>query len=485
MIDLDHESKTPLYQQIYAQLCEEMFSGATPAGSKLPPIRTLAADLQVSRNTVEAAYAQLTQEGFVAAHPGSGYVVQKVELMSKNANERRQAATEDFEHNLIRNALWKEKDDPAVVCQKKKDIWFDFTYGDLPAGSFPAHTWRKLTNEVLSTSDINASATYTNPLGERGLREQIAHYLQLHRGVHCHPAQVIIQPGTQGSLYNLLTLFDPLHDIVAMEEPGYDGTRVVFENMRFRLCPIPMLAGEREHIDAYYASHARLAYVTPSNQFPTGRVLQLTARQALLNWARGTNAYLIEDDYCCEYRYNTRPMPSLQSLDHYSRVIYMGTFSKALSPSLRINYLVLPPDLLHEWNSVFAKHYPEVPWLNQTVLEAFMSQGHWERHIRKARAANKRKYLLLKSSLLHTMGERVSVMENGSGLHLMVSVRDGREQNELLHTAQAHYVRVYDTNRYWMAEKHPLESTVLMGFSAIEEKRIAPGVERLAEAWFG
>lgn len=499
MIDIDHESKTPLYQQIYAQLCKEIFSGAASAGSKLPPIRILAADLRVSRNTVETAYAQLAQEGFVVAHPGSGYIVQDVELMEQGYDESAKSRTKDFVEYLVQSLLWCNDDEagssigstPHIKNASSADIdvkkgrCYDFAYNNLPGNSFPANTWRKLTNEILCDPDLTMSAAYSDPLGERSLREQIARYLQVHRGVRCHPAQVVVQAGTQESLYRLLALFDPLHDVVAMEEPGYDGARIVFENMRYRLHPIPMYAGEQEQIDAYHDSHAKLAYVTPSHQFPTGKVLQLAARQALLNWARGNNAYLIEDDYCCEYRYKSRPLPALQSLDRHDRVIYMGTFSKTLSPSLRLSYLVLPPDLLRKWNTVFAGHYPSVPWINQAVLEAYMRQGHWERRIRQMQAANKRKYNLLKSSLQKTMEDQVDIMESGSGLHLLIGVRDGRGQAELIDLARLHCVKVYGTNRYWMAESHPLESYVLVGFSAIEKERIEPGVKRLAEAWFG
>jgi GntR family transcriptional regulator/MocR family aminotransferase len=279
-------------------------------------------------------------------------------------------------------------------------------------------------------------------------------------------------------------LFDPLRDVIAMEEPGYDGVRSVFENARFKLFPVPVHDGNDAFISALYNSHASLAYVTPSNQFPTGGVLQLSARQRLLKWASSQNAYIIEDDYCREFRYTTRPLSSLRSLDRDDRVIYMGTFSKALSPALRVNYLVLPPDLLFRWNKLFENRYPEVPWLSQAVLAKYIEEGHWVKRLRKTLAQNKRKYQVLMAALQTYMGDKIDIMENGSGLHLLVGVLDGRRQNELIYTARHAGVKVYGTNRYWMNENHPMENYVLIGFSAIPEAMIEPGIQQLGEAWF-
>ncbi|MDR3037336.1 MAG: PLP-dependent aminotransferase family protein [Coriobacteriales bacterium] len=505
MIELSHNAQKPLYQQIYEQFREQIMDGTYAVGTKLPPIRRLASDLKISRNTVESAYTQLTQEGYVVSRTGSGFVVEALDLLTEGMQARQVEASGAFIKRLRQTSLWDERSTPAIggaasaggagaltgtpagvtVPTSALPLTYDFTYGSLQKGSFPAHIWRRLTNDILLGSDVWKASTYTDSLGEPRLREQIAHMLHINSGVHCHPSQVVVQAGTQASLYNLLTLFDPLHDIIAMEEPGYDGARSVFENARFRLFPVAVHKGSEAFIDGLYSSHARLAYVTPSNQFPTGRVLQLSARQKLLRWASRENAYIIEDDYCREFRYNTRPLPSLQSLDRDGRVIYMGTFSKALSPALRINYLVLPADLLFEWHKLFENHYPEVPWLSQAVLESYLEKGYWDKHLRKTQALNKRKYQLLSGALLEHMGDRVDIMENGSGLHLLVGVLDGRHQQELIETAALAGVKVYGTSRYWMSEHHPLENYVLVGFSAIAEDLIEPGIERLARAWFG
>jgi GntR family transcriptional regulator/MocR family aminotransferase len=516
MITLDRTAHKPLYQQIYEQLRDQIMNGSYPVGTKLPPIRRLAEDLKISRNTVEGAYLQLSQEGYVSSRTGSGFAVAALDLIPEGSQARQKEKSRAFIKRLKQTALWIDDTDEmtgrpeqAHACADQQieqpghagqltvqhrqepqsvvpqpTIEYDFTYGNLQEGSFPAQLWRKLTNEVLYGCDAYKASTYTNSLGEPGLRKQIAQSLHISGGVNCHPSQVVIQAGTQASLYNLLTLFDPLRDVVAMEEPGYDGARSVFENARFRVFPVPVQEGDDAFIDGLYRSRARLAYVTPSSQFPTGQILQQGARQRLLKWASAEDAYLIEDDYCREFRYTARPLPSLQSLDRDERVIYMGTFSKALTPALRMNYLVLPPDLLFQWHKRFANHYSEVPWLSQAVLQSYMEQGYWTQHLRRAQARNKRKYQLLIAALRAYMGNRISLMENGSGLHILVGINDRRHQNELVEQARCRGVKVYGTNRYWMNDQHPLENYVLIGFSAIAEAKIEPGIQRLAEIWF-
>jgi GntR family transcriptional regulator/MocR family aminotransferase len=497
MITLKHASTTPLYQQIYEQIRDQIMDGTYRVGTRLPAIRRLADDLEVSRNTAEAAYLQLSQEGYVTSRTGSGFVVEALDLISDKGHARQKEISSAFIERLKQTSLWDDAseangtDDRGVEAETDgaahpphAPTEYDFTYGNLQNDSFPSQLWRRLTNEILSGRDAHRASVYTDRLGEPGLREQIARAIHANSGVNCHPAQVVIQPGTQAALHNLLTLFDPLRDIIAMEEPGYDGARSVFENARFRVSPIPVHLGNEAFIDGLRNSRARLAYVTPSNQFPIGKVLQMNSRQRLLKWASAENAYIIEDDYCREFRYKTRPLPSLQSLDQDERVIYMGTFSKALSPALRISYLVLPPDLLFQWNKLFENRYPEVPWLSQAVLQNYMEKGYWSKHLRKAQAQNKRKYQTLIGALQKHLGDRVDIMENGSGLHLLVGVLDGRHQGELIETARQAGVRIYGTNRYWMSSGHPMQNYILVGFSAILEDRIDAGIERLARAWF-
>lgn len=463
---LDDRLDTPLYQQLFDQLRHRIEEGGQPEGSRLPPIRSMAADLGCARNTVENAYALLAQEGYVKSRPGSGYIVQNVAFLQVDA-DRSQAPGE------------------KLLGADENRVRYDFTYGNLEPGTFPAAAWRAITDDILLSVERTGCDAYNDPFGEEALRSAIAWRLATQRGIDCTPSQIIIQGGTQTSMQNLLALFDGARDVVAMEDPGYDGVRTVVERARFALAPCRVGAGADVFRADLEASGARLAYLTPSSQFPTCRVMPTDTREAVLKWAERHDAYLLEDDYCRDFRYRERSLPPLASMDRRGRVIYMGTFSKSLSPALRINYLVLPEPLRDRWREAFASSYSPVPWLNQQVLARFMTDGSWDRHLRRVQAKNRRKYETLTRVLRATMGNDVEMLENGTGLHLLVRVRDGRPQDELVRQAAEADVAVYPTKKYWTDPARHVSSTVLVGFSSIAEDDIEPGIRALAAAWFG
>ena len=463
---LDDRLDTPLYQQLFDQLRHRIEEGGQPEGSRLPPIRSMAADLGCARNTVENAYALLAQEGYVKSRPGSGYIVQNVAFLQVDA-DRSQAPGE------------------KLLGADENRVRYDFTYGNLEPGTFPTTAWRAITDDILLSVERTGCDAYNDPFGEEALRSAIAWRLATQRGIDCTPSQIIIQGGTQTSMQNLLALFDGARDVVAMEDPGYDGVRTVVERARFALAPCRVGAGADAFRADLEASGARLAYLTPSSQFPTCRVMPTDTREAVLKWAERHDAYLLEDDYCRDFRYRERSLPPLASMDRRGRVIYMGTFSKSLSPALRINYLVLPEPLRDRWREAFASSYSPVPWLNQQVLARFMTDGSWDRHLRRVQAKNRRKYETLTRVLRATMGNDVEMLENGTGLHLLVRVRDGRPQDELVRQAAEADVAVYPTKKYWTDPARHVSSTVLVGFSSIAEDDIEPGIRALAQAWFG
>lgn len=463
---LDDRLDTPLYQQLFDQLRHRIEEGGQPEGSRLPPIRSMAADLGCARNTVENAYALLAQEGYVKSRPGSGYIVQNVAFLQVDA-DRSQAPGE------------------KLLGADENRVRYDFTYGNLEPGTFPAAAWRAITDDILLSVERTGCDAYNDPFGEKALRSAIAWRLATQRGIDCTPSQIIIQGGTQTSMQNLLALFDGARDVVAMEDPGYDGVRTVVERARFALAPCRVGAGADAFRADLEASGARLAYLTPSSQFPTCSVMPTDTREAVLKWAERHDAYLLEDDYCRDFRYRERSLPPLASMDRRGRVIYMGTFSKSLSPALRINYLVLPEPLRDRWREAFASSYSPVPWLNQQVLARFMTDGSWDRHLRRVQAKNRRKYETLTRVLRATMGNDVEMLENGTGLHLLVRVRDGRPQDELVRQAAEADVAVYPTKKYWTDPARHVSSTVLVGFSSIAEDDIEPGIRALAAAWFG
>lgn len=473
---LSDQSATPLYRQLFDQICARIERGDYPVGSRLPSIRALAADLGCARNTVEAAFRLLIQEGYVESRPGSGYVVQNVDYLHHNTPPG----------NLSQSVRTQTRLTPEeLIGQPVSPIRFDFTYGDLEPGTFPATVWRTLTDDILLSVESTECDAYNDPFGEEGLREAIAWRLATQRDINCTPGQIIIQGGTQTSVQNLLALFNAATDKIAMEEPGYYGVRSVLTRAQFKVVPCRVDTTLETFLSDLYNSSARLVYLTPSSQFPTCQVMPAEVRSQVLKWASGNDAYILEDDYCRDFRYRERSLPPLASGDTEGRVIYMGTFSKSLSPALRMNYLVLPEPLLSRWKMLYTDSYSPVPWLNQKVLARFMSGDAWNRHVRRVQTKNRRKYKAITEALQKAMGDKVEVLENGTGLHLLVHVHDGRSQEELVSAARSAGVAVYPTQKYWMHPETAPVGTVLVGFSAIPESDIAPGIAALAQAWFG
>lgn len=461
-MQLNEASSEPLYMQIFDHFRKMVESGALRAGQKLPSIRGLASDAGCSRNTVEAAYGLLVQEGFVVSRRGSGYMVQDVSILHATPPQSASGA-----------------DEP---CKKPYD--YDFTYSNLQKGTFPAFAWRSFADDALLGVEGQRANDYTDPLGEMELRREIAFQMSSSRGISCTPEQVVVQGGTQPSVQNLMALFDRDRDKVLMEDPGYDGTRAAFERSGFEVVPCRVDDGSAAFLSDMASSGAKLAYVTPSSQFPTCQSMPIDVRNEMVEWAMANDGYILEDDYCREFRYREKPVPPFASLDHRGRVIYMGTFSKSLSPALRMNFLVLPPDILERWKLEFSGSYSAVPWFTQATLARFMRSGQWDRHQRRVQSLNKRKYEEVIGSLRLFMGQRVAVRENGTGLHVLIDVLDGRSPDELIESAKANGVRVYGTQKYCMTRQTAMRSSILIGFSAIPEQDIRPGIEALARAWF-
>lgn len=485
MLRLDKSSKTPLYEQIYDQMVERIVSNTYSPETKLPSIRDLASSLQCSCNTISAAYKLLIQEGFVVSHPGSGFFVTDDELLLDRVRSEKDSFTTLHQQNQTRVEDTRASDSPqestGINCEP---ILFDFTYRNLEPGSFPQLEWKTITDDVLLSPIAVSCNFYTDSEGEFHLRKAIARHIAVSRGIHCRPEQIIIQDGTQPALQNLLMLFDAQTDTVAMENPGYTGARLVFERCGFTTIPCSVMDDEIGFADAVAQSGAKLVYTTPSNQFPMGTIMSEKERCQLLAWARKTDAYIIEDDYCYELNYRNKVQPALRSLDEHDRIIYMGTFSKSLSPALRINFMILPDALLNRWRDCFDEAYSAVNWLTQEVLARYLESDRYGRHIRRILLRNKRKYEALKHALETHMRDRVNIIEGGAGLHMLVEVKDGRPQDKLIESARSSGVAVYGTDKYWMTHPHPLNSCILIGFSLIEEALIAPGIERLTQAWF-
>jgi len=470
MIDLTlllkRESEEPLYSQLYQYIKKEIMNGKLPAQTRLPSIRSLSAHLHISRNTVDLAYQQLLAEGYVLSRPRSGLYVMDLQLDSlPSSHHVREQVSED--HALAHPT-----------------IQYDFRYGDVDAEHFPLATWRKLSNLSLQQNH-QALFSYGDPLGEPGLRMEIAKYLHGSRGVNCSPDQIVIGAGIQYLLAVLSGLLRSDNRSIAMEDPGYDGVRTVFQHKGLDIHPIPLEA-DGLHIHKLYESNSRIVYITPSHQFPYGMVMPLAKRMQLLKWATDQNGIIIEDDYDSEFRYVGKPIPSLQSLDTQQRTVYLGTFSKCLLPSLRIAYMVLPQAMVELHRKQDYRLYDQtVSHFQQNTLELFMSNGHWEAHIRKMRKVYRQKQFTLISMIQKMMGAQVTIIGEDAGLHILLRVYNGMDEHKLIATAEKEGVQVYPVSPFWAQPAQAEQSMVQIGFGGLSIEDITEGVYALHRAWFG
>lgn len=475
---LDPSSDDPLYRQIYDQARDAIVHESLKAGDRLPSIRKLAQALSVSHTTVEQAYLQLSTEGFVRNVPRSGYVVERLDThflqLPKLSN---------IEASVRQAVESRSSDSFATENMQGGSARFDFSYANLPPDSFPANAWRKILNDILYSSTAPELATYTYTHEPNELRCQIASYLARARGVNCLPDQVVMQAGTDGALATILELFDPKSHVLGMEEPGYATAIEVARRMGFELAALPSNKGIEAYFDALEQSKPKFVFCTPSHQFPTGVVMPLDMRTRLLKWAQTNNSYIIEDDSCNEYRYDTAPIPSLQSLDAYHRVIYLCNVSKVLSPSMRIAYFVLPPKLLSRYLKLFNYAHPPVAFLEQEALARFMAEGHWDSQIRRMSHALRKRHDILMACLDKEFGDRLEVEGKHAGMHVYLGVPNGMTQQELMASALHEGAAVYGTKRMWFAHSAP-EHKLMLGFSSIDPEKIPAGVQALRRAWF-
>lgn len=464
---LDNSKEEPLYIQLYEYIRNEIQSGKIPPLSKLPSQRKLAEYLKVSRNTIDAAYQQLIAEGYIHNEARKGlFVVELKNDLFLPSNKRMTAL-------LIENDSTDNK--------QQHSIRYDFKHGDVDLIHFPYEVWRKLTMQSIYI-DQSHLFLYGDPQGEISLRRLIAEYLYQSRGVQCSAEQIVIGAGTQ-YIINLLCCMIGRQVPYGLEEPSYHRVRFVFENHEVEIKPIP-LDEKGISINELRKSGAKVVYVTPSHQFPIGTVMPISRRMELIEWAREENGFIIEDDYDGEFRYQGKPIPSLQGLDHYGNVIYVGTFSKTLIPSIRMSYMVLPPSLSARYKEKFFVYQQTVSRLHQHSLKLFMENGHWERHVNRVRNIYKKRRAALLTAIKHIMGDQVQVIGAEAGLHVLLEPNNHMSEEELIKSAEKEGVKVYPVSIYYENPPANQSSKVLLGFAGLSENEIYEGITLLRRAWF-
>jgi GntR family transcriptional regulator / MocR family aminotransferase len=465
---LDSSKEKPLYIQLYDYIRNEIQCGKISPLSKLPSQRKLAEYLKVSRNTVDAAYQQLLAEGYIQTEARKGLFV--VEL--KN---------DLFLTSYKENKNTLQNDSHSTNDNQLKATRYDFKHGDIDLIHFPYEVWRKLTMQIFQ-KDHSHLLLNGDPQGEISLRRLIAEYLYQSRGVRCSAEQIVIGAGTQ-YIISLLCCMIGRQISYGLEEPSFHRIRFVLKDYGVEIKPIH-LDEKGMSITELRKSGAKVAYVTPSHQFPVGTVMPISRRMELIEWARQENGFIIEDDYDGEFRYQGKPIPSLQGLDNHGNVIYVGTFSKSLIPSIRLSYMVLPPSLLARYKDHFTVYKQTVSRLHQHSLELFMEKGHWERHINRVRNIYKKRRAVLLTAIKNTMAEQVNVIGAETGLHVLLEPNNNMSEYELIETAEKEGVKVYPVSIYYENPPANPKSMVLLGFAGLDENEIYEGITLLNRAWF-
>ncbi len=483
MIDLtirltDTEGKR-LYQQIYEYIRDEIRKGKFLVGEKLPSARSLAEYLQVARSTVDFAYGQLVAEGYVEARPCKGYFVSQVEELFHLPEEKHR---EQFPQPG--NQVFDDRREEELLKREPHGIRYHFSPHGVSLRDFPFATWKKITGNILVDANSEMFAL-GDAQGDWQLRETIGRYLHSSRGVNCQPEQIIVGAGTD-YLLMLLEKILGRHVPVAMEEPTYKRAYKVFESFAYKIEAVPM-DGSGMDVGKLKESGARVAYVMPSRQYPTGIVMPIGRRMELLRWAKEEEGrFLIEDDYDSEFRYRGKPIPSLQGSDGEGKVIYMGTFSKSIAPAIRVGYMVLPPRLLSAYKHNCGFYASTVSRIDQKILNVFIREGYFERYLNKMRKIYKGRHDFLLGQLSGFQGA-FSISGENAGLHLLLTSKSRLPEQELIDAAARGGGKLYGVLDACMKKDGPAaegySGTVLLGYGALEEQELAEGVALLKKAW--
>ena len=456
-----------LQGEIYRNLRAAILDGRIAGGDRLPATRELAVRLNVSRTTVAAAYDRLISEGYASGRVGSGTYVE--------AN----VATQDGRPAQLRRALrprraWESIPLPAVY--RVDHPAYDFRAGLSDARLFPYDQWRRLLARQFRSSTVG-TGVYGEPAGHLGLREAIARHVGVSRGVRAVAEDVVVTNGTQQAVDVVARVLLKPRDRVAVEDPGYSPIRLLFEAMGTRVTAVPV-DDEGLIVDALPAE-TRLVYVSPSHQFPLGMSMSLARRRALLAWAAEHDAAVVEDDYDSEFRYEAKPIEALQTLDKSGRVIYVGSFSKTMLPTLRLGFVIVPESLrmaaqsakfLTDWHTSLSL---------QTAMATFIDDGHFARHVRRMRTVYQGRYEKIIDVLARTFEDELAIVPSSVGLHVSALARTATVDQiaALTRAASEAGVECFPLSLF-SAGDNP-RAGLLLGYGAIDVDHIEPGLNRI------
>ena len=459
--DLTDHGKTPMYEYLYQLIREDILSGRLKKDEKLPSKRTLAEHLSVSKITVENAYAQLLAEGYIYSKEKKGYFAEDMG---------------SFDHRVAKE---REKGKETQMG-KAEPLLADFTQNSISESCFPYAAWAKTMRRVIMDEPFVHPAPYAGLLS---LRQAIGDYLYRFRGMRVSPDEIVIGAGTE-YLYHLIIQLLGRELCYAVEDPGYRKVQRVFAANGVKTENIALdESGVRP--DALACSGAQVLHISPSHHFPTGIVTPAKRRMELLQWAaEGEDRYILEDDYDCEFRFAGKPIPTLQSIDHHGRVIYMNTFSKSLSPSMRISYMILPRALMERFAQKLSFYACTVPVLEQSALADFIAAGQFEKHLNRAKKYYRNLCAALRGALAASaLKDKVKILGAEAGLHFLLQVESELTDRDLAARLEKQGIRARLLRDYYSAWDSDEESRCLViNYASIQPEKVGEIVRAMERA---
>lgn len=464
----ENRGKKSYYQHLYEQIREDILSERLPAETKLPSKRSFAKHLGLSVMTIESAYEQLMVEGYIYSREKRGYYVSDISKHNQFLQKQPYQILEKEEEKQEENS-----------GRKAEEPFMDFTSNRVNLDHFPMATWSKLMRKVLS-EQASQVLSPSEPQGIWILRKAIAHHLYHFRGMAVSPEQIVIGAGTE-YLYQLLIQLLGRDKIYGMENPGYGKLARVYDknNVTFRYLD---LDEEGLSVDALRREDVQIVHTSPSHHFPTGIVMPIRRRQELLNWAANEpGRYIIEDDYDCEFRLSGLPIPTLQSIDGNGKVIYLNTFSKSLTPSVRISYMVLPEELLETYQSQLGFYACTVSNFEQYTLAAFLQEGYFEKHINRMRNYYKNKRnTVIRAIRSSSLADKATILEEDAGLHFLLRLDTGLSDEELKQKLEQCGIRMNCLADYSYYHNPYYAHMFVINYTGVEEERLEEAMERIS-----
>lgn len=474
VVAIDHQDSRPLHRQIYDGFRTAILRNNLSAGQQVPSSRQLASELGISRIPVLTAYSQLLAEDYFETRTGAGTFVSR--SLATRKPPIAEPANGNGTHAGNRPVSRRAQEVATMGSWPWVYGWGAFSVGQVALDHFPFASWSRLISR--HSQRVHARALhFSDPMGAPEFRKEIATYLRTSRAVNCDPEQIMIVSGSQQAIELTTRVIADPGSHVWIEEPGYWSLHRVLVMAGCSPVPVPV---DQEGIDVAEGirmhRNARAAFVTPSHQFPLGSAMSAARRIQLLEWAEDAGAWIVEDDYDSEFRYESMPIASLQGLDRNSRVIYIGTFSKTLFPSLRVGYIVVPRDLIKQFLSVRLASDLFPPHLYQAALADFMAQGHFARHIRRTRQHYRERRSALVESLQQEFGPSLEILGAEAGVHLVIKLPPGVRDVELAERAAQEKLWLWPLSRTYFG---PPSQGIILGFGSTPDREIPNAVRRL------